>query len=233
MSGPSQSLARASSNDAGRILLRLLHALVSSFGYVVSPCLRYSLFNRIQEHDAVPCQPPKLLLEADCRSVYEDCLSDHPGFLVDLHVLEGDEPSNTRSLECVRRSEFYETESGIATFDRIGYANYCLSRWLDKQREEARAPRKLVFEDPVLLPWPSRTLPPRSSSTLDAACPMPSLPSPTYTSSRSLPRRICKYVEDELQNAIVVLTIGLFIHMCLFLFLLYDILTRGLIPSDE
>ncbi|KAG8215495.1 hypothetical protein J3R82DRAFT_9128 [Butyriboletus roseoflavus] len=186
----------------------------------------------IREHDAVRCQPQKLPLEADCRSVYEDCLLDYPGFLVDLQVLEGDERSDT-PFGCVRRSEFYETESGIATFDRTGYANYCLSRWIDKQREEARAPRKLVFEDPVLLPWPSRTLPPPSSGSLEMSCPMPPLPSPIYRPPRSLPRRMWRYIEDELQNAIVVLIIGLFIHICLFLFLLYDILTRGLIPSDE
>lgn len=177
-------------------------------------------------------KPP---LETDCRSVYEDCLSDYPGCLADLQVLEGDERSDTGPLKCIRRSEFYETEFGIATFDRTGYANYCLSRWLDKQREEeARAPRKLVFEDPALLPWPSRTLPPPSRTLLDVACSMPPpLSSPICRPPPSLPRRILKHVEDELQNALVVLFIGLFIHICLFLFLLYDILTRGLIPSDD
>lgn len=213
--------------EAERILVLLPHALVSLFVYVASLLLRYSLLNSKQEHD-VRRKPPKPPLEADCRSVYEDCLSDYPGCLADLQVFEGDERSD------IRRSEFYETESGIATFDRTGYANYCLSKWLDKQREEARAPRKLVFEDPVLLPWPSRTLPPPSSNPPDLACPMPPpRPSPICRPPRSLPRRIWKLVEDELQNAIVVLIIGLFIHICLFLFLLYDILTRGLIPSDD
>ncbi|KAH0834102.1 hypothetical protein J3R83DRAFT_11390 [Lanmaoa asiatica] len=132
----------------------------------------------IREHDDVRRKPLKPPLETDCRSVYEDCLSDYPGFLADLQVLEGDERSDTRPLKCIRRSEFYETESGIATFDRTGYANYCLSRWLDKQREEARTPRKLVFEDPALLPWPSRTLSPPSSNPPDVTCPMPPLLAP-------------------------------------------------------
>lgn len=234
MSGLSQSHARASLIEAGRILLPLLHARVSSFVYVASPCLRDPLFNRKQERDDLRRKPTKPPLEADCRSVYEDCLSDYPGFLADLQVLEADERSNTRPLRCIRRSEFYETESGIAIFDRTGYANYCLSRWLDKQREEARTPRKLVFEDPVLLPWPSRTLsPPPSSSPSDVARPMPPLPSLVCRPPRSRTLHMWKHIEDELQNALVVLIIGLFIHICLFLFLLYDILRRGLIPSDD
>jgi hypothetical protein len=189
------------------------------------PCLVIRL------HDDVSHRPPEPPRETDSCSVYEDCLSDHPGFLADLQVLEDDARSDTRPLECIRRSEFYETESGIATFDRTGYANHCLSMWLDKQREEARTPKKLVFEDPALLPWPNRTLPPPSSNS--PAFPVPPLPTPICRQPRSLPRRMWKHVEDELQNAVVVLIIGSFIHICLFLFLLYDILTRGLIPSDE
>ncbi|KAG6377722.1 hypothetical protein JVT61DRAFT_14493 [Boletus reticuloceps] len=188
-----------------------------------------------------PCHNPSESppLETDDRSVYEDCLSDHPGFLTDLQIFDGSEPLDTRSPRRIRRSEFYETETGIATFDRTGYANYCLSRWLDKQREEAQAPKKLVFEDPVFLPWSNPTLSPPSRHSSGAACPMPPplppppLPRSIYRPPRSLPRRIWTYVEDELQNAIVVFIIGLFIHICLFLFLLYDILTRGLIPSDD
>ena len=191
--------------------------------------MHYSSFNLIQLHDDAYLKPPELPLESDSHSVYEDCLSDHPGFVADLQVLEGDERSDTRPL----KSEFYETESGIATFDRAGYANYCLSMWLDKQREEARNPKKLVFEDPVLLPWPKRTLPPPSCNSPDVARPVPSLPAPICTPPRSLPRRVLKHVEDELQNAVVVLIIGSFIHTCLFLYLLYDVLTRGLIPSDD
>lgn len=197
---------------------------------LLSPWLRYPPFNRIQSQDDVCHTPPEPPLEPDSRSVYEDCLSDHPGFLADLQVLESDERPDTRPLERIRRSEFYETESGIALFDRTGYANHCLSSWLDKQREEAK---KLVFEDPVRLPWAHRTLSPPSSDPHGVACLMPPLPTPISRPPRSLPRRVWKYIEDELQNAIVVLIIGLFIHICLFLFLLYDILTRGLIPLDD
>lgn len=195
--------------------------------------MQYSPFNRIQLHDDLCDEPPEPKLETDNLSVYEDCLSDHPGFLADLQVLESGEHSGTRPLKCVRRSEFYETESGIAKFDRTGYANYCLSRWLDKQRKEPRAPTKLVFEDPAFLSLPIHTLSPPSSNIRDVACPVPPVLAPIRRPPGSLLRRIGKYVEDELQNAIVVLIIGLFIHICLFLFLLYDILTRGLIPSDD
>ncbi|KAF8553274.1 hypothetical protein OG21DRAFT_1485540 [Imleria badia] len=145
------------------------------------PCLVIRL------HDGVCHEPPEPRLGIDNHSIYEDCLSDHPGFLADLQV-EGGEHSDTRPLKCVRRSEFYETESGIATFDRTGYANYCFSMWLDKQREELRAPKKLVFEEPVFLPW--RTLSPPSSNTQNVACPVPPPPAPIRRPPRSLLRRI-------------------------------------------
>lgn len=238
MSSPSRSPVRASWRDSGRTRARLLHVLALSFVYVAFPTfpsLRYSPFKLVQLHDDVcykHSQPP---LEIDNRSVYEDCLSDYPGFLADLHVFEGNERSDTRPLRCIRRSEFYETDSGIASFDRTGYASYCLSRWLDKQREEApgRVPKKLVFEDPLFLSRPHFTLSLPSNDTPNAVRSVPSLPSPIFKPARSLLRRIWKHVEDELQNAIVILIIGSFIHTCLFLFLLYDILTRGLIPSDD
>lgn len=195
------------------------------------------LFSCLQESDEA-CKPlPTPSRETDAQSVYEDCLSHHPGFIVDLHALEGDDPLDARSCRRSRRSEFYEMESGIAMFDRTGYANYCLGRWLDKQREEARAPRRLVFEDPALLPWPSRTqplpLPPPSRDPSAVVRPVPSLPAPVCRPSKSLAWRMYRYIEDELHNAVAVLIIGLFIHICLLVFLVYDVLTRGLIPSDE
>lgn len=175
-----------------------------------------------------PSEPP---VESDDHSVYEDCLSDYPGFLADLQVLEGDGRSNTRPNKSIRRSDFYETERGIALFDRTGYANYCLSRWLDKQREEAQAPKGPFFKDPV--PWSDRTLSPPSNDARGAASSVPLLPKIIRRPPRSLPRRMWKHMEDELHNAIVVFIIGSFIHLCLFLYLLYDILTRGLIPTDD
>lgn len=228
----SQFPAGASLRDGRRILVRHLHVPASLFAYVTPSFSDYHLCsNRLQENGDTYKNFPSSPLKTDCPSVYEDCLSDYP----DLEVFESNQPLGTRWSKRIRRSEFYQMESGIAMFDQAGYASYCLSRWLEKQREETRGPKKRVFEDPALLSQPSRTLPlpPPSSDQLDISRPVPQLSTPVCRSMQSFPWRMCKHIEDELQNAIVVLVIGLFIHICLFLFLVYDILTRGFIPSDD
>lgn len=236
----SQSRARVSLKDAEGIPALLLHALVSLSVYVSPSPFRYSSFNQLQESCDAYTKSPEPALETDASSIYEDCLSDHPDFLVDLQALEGGEHVGTRP-KGIRKSEFYEMESGIAMFDRAGYASYCLSRWLDKQREDTRAQQERVFDGPALVSWPRRalSLAPPTSSPPDGARPMPPLalapPAPVRVCQqpRSLPWRTCKYIEDELQNAMVIIFIGLFIHICLFLFLVYDILKRGFAPSDD
>ncbi|KAG9310937.1 hypothetical protein JVU11DRAFT_8810 [Chiua virens] len=151
------------------------------------------------------------LPETDCVSVYEDCLSEHASIVNDIHALECDDDWDAQSLR--RRSDFYKMESGIATFDRGSYASHCVSRWLDEQREEARDPRKPVFEHPILLSWPSRTLSPLLPSPPIHAHhiprPLPPVAVPTSCPvPRSLPRRIWSCIEDELQNALVLLIVG-------------------------
>lgn len=148
-----------------------------------------------------------------------------------MQILQGNDMPTRKH---VRRSDFYEIEDGVAVFDRAGYANYCLSKRLDKQREEAWSPKKRVSEDPVLLPSPTLPPPPPPPSNPSNIC-RSVRPSPAAVSRppRSLPLRIWKYIDDEFHNAIFVLTVGLFIHLCLYIFLVYDILTRGFFPSDD
>ncbi|KAF9221754.1 hypothetical protein BS17DRAFT_242194 [Gyrodon lividus] len=171
--------------------------------------------------------------DADSQSIYEDCLSDYPGLQADLQALAYRGYIEERRIEDSRKSEFFETEFGATKFDRRGYGHYCLSKCIDKQREDSRTPKKLVFEHPAHLPWPSRAPPLPSFELPEWARPLPPLPTPVPSPPRPLFRRLQKCIVDEIENAIVVLIIGLFIHACIFLYFLYDVFTRGLVPSED
>ncbi|KIJ64370.1 hypothetical protein HYDPIDRAFT_28813 [Hydnomerulius pinastri MD-312] len=176
---------------------------------------------------------PEATTGADVASIYEDCLFDYLGFKADLQALEDREYLDERRIEDSRTSAFYETEFGVTKFDRVGYAQDCLSKWIDKQREAERAPKKLVLEDPAHLPWPSRALPSVSFERPDWARPRPPKPTPVLPSPRSLIERVQTRIVDEFENAVVVLSIGLLIYTCLFLYFLYDVFTRGFGRPDS
>ncbi|KIK92284.1 hypothetical protein PAXRUDRAFT_830093 [Paxillus rubicundulus Ve08.2h10] len=171
--------------------------------------------------------------DTDSQSIYEDCLSDYPGFLLDIQTLEDSEYFQAQLREESRTSDFFETEFGYTKFDRTGYRHYCLSICFDKQREASRAPKKLVFEHPAHLPWPSRAPPSPTFEPPEWDRPWPALPASVSPPPRPLLKRLQKCIVDEVENAIVVLMVGLFIHACIFLYFLYDVFTRGLVPSDD
>ncbi|KIJ07029.1 hypothetical protein PAXINDRAFT_103139 [Paxillus involutus ATCC 200175] len=171
--------------------------------------------------------------DTDSQSIYEDCLSNYPGFRLDIQTLEDRKSFEAQLIEESRTSDFFETEYGYTRFDRTGYRHYCLSICFDKQREASRAPKKLVFEHPAHLPWPSRAPPSPTFELPEWAQPLPPLPASVPPPPRPLLKRLQKCIVDEVENAIVVLIIGLFIHACIFLYFLYDVFTRGLVPSDD
>ncbi|KAH7882767.1 hypothetical protein F5I97DRAFT_316633 [Phlebopus sp. FC_14] len=162
--------------------------------------------------------------DSDSESIYEDCASDYVGLKADLEALEDREFLKQLQIEEARTSLFYETEFGCTAFDRKAYAHYCLGKFLDKQREEAWSPKKPVFENPVL---PTRTLPAISFELPEWARPRP-MPVQVTPPPRPLLERIHKRIVDEIENAVVVLIIGITIHTCIYAFFFYKVFTRGL-----
>ncbi|KAL4061743.1 hypothetical protein J3A83DRAFT_3835056 [Scleroderma citrinum] len=167
----------------------------------------------------------------DSTSIYEDCVCDAACSHPDASELEDRWlPQRLRPRDSLS-SLLYEAGSGAVELDGLEYGYYCLTKYLDKQREAMKAPQKLVFEHPSLLPWPSRNLPPIETFER-LAPPAPDPPQVVVVSpSRSHLQQLQQCIVDEFENAVTVLCIGLIIYTCIFLFFLYNVFTRGLLRS--
>ena len=178
---------------------------------------RYSELSTPTSEDAANC---------DSSSIYEDCVCGARCSYADVVP-----PEHGRLIQRLNSPD-YRLTFLYEEFDGPAYGQYCLAKYLDKQRAEMMGPQKLVFEHPSLLPWPSRTHPPTETfelPTLPATADPP--PAVIISPPRSRLQRLQQCIVDELENAVAVLCIGLIIYTCIFLFFLYNVFTRGLLRS--
>lgn len=148
----------------------------------------------------------------DVESIYEDCICD---LVSPVDVAAELERVRLRHKES-RRPFFYASDSGTINFDRVSYGQYCLSKYIEKERRSP--PLKLVLH-----PLPPS---PVIKEFKPLSFPRPTPRPPADTSPRSPIRCVQQCIVDEFENAVVVLAIGLTIYTCIFLFFLYNVFVR-------
>jgi hypothetical protein len=159
--------------------------------------------------------------DADDVSVYDDCLSTYPGFLQDFEDL----------LERERLQQM-NTELGCTETDPQDYLWYCLSSYAEKKRrEEIEGWRKVVYDHPMTLRWPSREIaerPVEFTPSFPTTPPRLFVPEPEPVILNWHQRIAC-----DITDMLVVLCIGLTIHLCIYIFGLYCFFTGVFLDDDE
>lgn len=157
--------------------------------------------------------------DTDDVSVYEDCLSTYPGFFQDYEDLLEREHLKQMEKEKSRSFSWQLTEFGCTT-DRQDYLSSCWSIYTEKKRQkEIEGWRKVVYDHPMTLRWPSREIterPVESPPFILATPPRLFVPEPVPVILTWHQRIAC-----DITDMLVVLCIGVTIHICIYIFSLY------------
>ncbi|KAG2056583.1 hypothetical protein BDR06DRAFT_1005880 [Suillus hirtellus] len=156
----------------------------------------------------------------DDHSVYEDCLTSYPGFFRDMEDLLEREHLEQIKIEKSRSPSWELTEFGCTKMDPQDYLSFCLAKQAERQlRQDIEGCRKVVYDHPMTLRWPSREITERPVQEL-SVIPMtpPRLSVPEHTPvTLSWHEKIACDVTDML----ISLCIGLTIYMCIYIWGIY------------
>ncbi|KAH7924986.1 hypothetical protein BV22DRAFT_1195478 [Leucogyrophana mollusca] len=162
----------------------------------------------------------------DEDSVYEDCLSHYVGFEHDYEELLNRECY--ASIERSKRQAWQLRQVEPGLFDPEEYASECFSKFL-KARDNP-SPRKLVFEHPATLPWPSRVTPPPIPK---CEPPPPPLAFTLAPGVEYIPQAWHVRLRDRIEGEIIVCSIGLLFHFCLLLYFIYHVIFHVILRCGD
>ncbi|KAG1750494.1 uncharacterized protein EDB91DRAFT_1107738 [Suillus paluster] len=158
--------------------------------------------------------------DADDISVYEDCLTTYPGFFRDMEDLLEREFLEEMKIEKSRTPSWELTEFGCTKIDPEDYLSYCLFIHAEKKRRaETEGWRKVVYDHPMTLRWPSREIterPVKEPQVFLLTPPRLFVPEPTPVILNWHQRIAC-----DVTDMLVTLCIGLTIHMCIYIWGIY------------
>lgn len=165
----------------------------------------------------------------DDVSVYEDCLTSYPGFFKDMEDLFEREYLKQMEIE-KSRSSWELTEFGCTKIDPQEYLSSCLAKQAERKlREDIEGRRKVVYDHPMTLRWPSREIterPVKKPPIISMTPPPRFVPNPTPV-ILSWHQQIASDIFDML----ISLCIGLTIQMCICILGIYCFFSD--IFSDE
>ncbi|KAG1751808.1 hypothetical protein EDB19DRAFT_1903763 [Suillus lakei] len=162
----------------------------------------------------------EFLLDDDDVSIYEDCPTSYPGFFKDMQDLLEREHLEQMEIEKSRSPSWDLTEFGCTKMDPQEYLRSCLAKQAErKAQQETEGWRKVVYDHPMTLRWPSRETTERPVEELPAIPMSPPrlfAPEPTPVVLNWHQRIAC-----DVTDMLVSLCIGLTIHMCIYIFGIY------------
>jgi hypothetical protein len=163
--------------------------------------------------------------------MYEDCLTTYPGFFQDYEDLLEREHLKQMKIENSRSPSWRLTEFGCTKIDPQDYLSYCWSKYTEKKRrKDIEGWRKVVYDHPMTLRWPSREI---------AERPVESPPCILVTPPRLFVPQLepviltwYQRIACDVTDMLVVLCIGLAVHLCIYMFGLYCFFS-GVFGDDE
>ncbi|KAG2143639.1 hypothetical protein DEU56DRAFT_910771 [Suillus clintonianus] len=168
----------------------------------------------------------------DDVSAYEDCRNYYPGFVQDMEDLVEREYLKRIQIEESRTPAWQLTEFGCTKMDRQDYVSHCFRMEAErKARQEAEGLRKVVYDHPMTLRWPSREIterPVEAPPVIVIVPPRPLVPDPAPV--------ILNWRQEIARDIIemfITLCIGLTIHMCIYILGIYCYFTGVYLDDDE
>jgi hypothetical protein len=168
---------------------------------------------------------------ADDVTVYKDCLSTYPGFFQDYEDLLEREHLKQMKIENSRSPSWQLTEFGCTKVDPQDYLSYCLSKYAEKKRrKEIEGWRKVVYDHPMTLRWPSREILERPTES------PPCIPVTPLRLFVPQPEPVIltwhQQIACDITDMLVGLCIGLTVYLCIYLLGLYCFFS-GVFGNDE
>ncbi|KAG2135387.1 uncharacterized protein EDB93DRAFT_827153 [Suillus bovinus] len=153
-------------------------------------------------------------------SVYEDCLTYYPGFFKDMEDLLEREHLKQMEIAKSRSPSWDLTEFGCTKMDPQEYLSSCLAKQAEKKsRQDIEGWRKVVYDHPMTLRWPSREIterPVQEPSFIPITPPQLFVPEPTPVTLNWHQQIVC-----DVTDMLISLCIGLTIHMCIYILGIY------------
>ncbi|KAG2344807.1 hypothetical protein BDR05DRAFT_998827 [Suillus weaverae] len=167
----------------------------------------------------------------DDVSVYEDCLTSYPGFFKDMEDLLEREHLEQMEIEKSRSPSWELTEFGCTKMDRQDYLSSCFAKQAEKKtRQDIEGWRKVVYDHPMTLRWPSREIterPVEKPSVIPFTPARPFVPAPT-----PVILNWHQQIASDVTDMLVSLCIGLSIHLCIYILGIYCFFT-GVFLDEE
>lgn len=167
----------------------------------------------------------------DDVSIYEDCLTSYPGFFKDMEDLLEREHLQQMKIEQSRSPSWDVTEFGCTKIDPQEYLSSCLARQAErKARQDIEGWRKVVYDHPMTLRWPSREIterPVEKPSIIPLTPARPFVPAPT-----PVVLNWHQQMASDIIDMLVSLCIGLTIHVCICILGIYCLFS-GVFMDEE
>lgn len=167
----------------------------------------------------------------DDVSVYEDCLTSYPGLFKDMEDLLEREHLEQMEIEKSRSPSWELTEYGCTKMDPQEYLRSCLAKQAErKSRQDTEGWRKVVYDHPMTLRWPSREIterPVEQPPIISTTPPCIFVPKPTPV-ILNWHQQIASDVIDMLLS----LCFGLIICICIYILGIYCFFS-GVILDEE
>lgn len=123
-------------------------------------------------------------------------------------------------IEKSRSPSWELTEFGCTKMDPQDYLSFCLAKQAEKQlRQDIEGCRKVVYDHPMTLRWPSREIterPVQEPSVIPMTPPRLSVPEPTPVTLSWHEQIAC-----DVTDMLISLCIGLTIYMCIYIWGIY------------
>lgn len=162
--------------------------------------------------------------------MYEDCLTSYPGFFNDLEDLHEREYFKRMEIEKSRTLAWELTEFGCTKISPQEYLSFCMARQAEKKaRQDNDGWRKVVYDHPMTLRWPSREITERpvkpSFMPFTPARPFVSAPAPVVLNWH-------QQITSDAIDMLISLCIGLTVHLCIYILGIYCFFT-GVFLDEE
>ncbi|KAG2131870.1 hypothetical protein BD769DRAFT_593790 [Suillus cothurnatus] len=158
--------------------------------------------------------------DGDEVSVYEDCLTSYPGFFKDMEDLLEREHLKQMEIEKSRSPSWELSEFGCTKMDPQEYLSSCLAKHAEKKlRQDIEGWRKVVYDHPMTLRWPSREIieRPVKESPIISITP-PCLLIPEHT---PITLNWHQQIKSDIIDMLLSLCLGLTIYTCIFIWGIY------------
>ncbi|KAG1873829.1 hypothetical protein F4604DRAFT_1925406 [Suillus subluteus] len=156
----------------------------------------------------------------DDVSIYEDCLTSYPGFFKDMEDLLEREHLKQMEIEESRSPSWELTEFGCTKMDPQEYLRSCLAKQAErKSRQDIEGWRKVVYDHPMTLRWPSREITERPVKE----SPVVSITPPRLFVYETTPVTLNwhQQIASDVIDMLLSLCFGLTIYICIYILGIY------------